>query len=519
MRRMAIPVLAAAVLTGTALTGTVLTGTVLTGTVLTGTVLTGTALTGTALTGTALTGTALTGTALTGTALTGTALTGTALTGTVLAGTVPTGTVLTGTALAAVQAPAAAAAAGLAAQPTAVKPTLTGKQAQSQAQQPAVPGCTVPTGSRSPGSARPWAEQQLNFADAWQFTNGRGVTVAVVDSGVAAGSVQLGGRLTELTVTGSDARVDCVGHGTGVAGLIAAADEQNLGNPFFGVAPGADILSVKITDSDAAQGVQAASLAAGIRAAVASGAGVINVSVQTPDTPELRNAIMDAKQHNAVVVAAAGNDAAGQAPGPFFPAEYSADQANFPNVVSVGAIQQDGSLPNFADPNTHVSVVAPGMGVLTIAPDNTFQSQDGTSFAAPFVSGVAALVRASHPALTAAGVVRRIIATADGSTGTQTGAGMVDPLQAVTAVLPGDGQAVTPKPASQASPVAVPRAPSPDRFTRIMIVSVTGGALGAAALVAGGAIVVPAGRRRRWRPGRAAQPPAPEVPAADKWAS
>ncbi len=411
------------------------------------------------------------------------------------------------------------AAPGLAAPAPTVTPKPTSKPTHSQAQQAAAPGCTVPTGNRSPGSARPWAQQQLNFADAWQFTTGRRVTVAVVDSGVAANSLQLGGRLRDLTVTTTDAGVDCVGHGTGVAGIIAAADDQALGNPFVGVAPGANILSIKITDSDAAQGVQATSLAAGIRAAVARGAEIINVSVQTPDTPDLRRAVMDARQHGAVVVAAAGNDVQGQAPGPFFPAEYSADPANFSNVVSVGAIQQDGALPDFADPNTHVSVVAPGKAVLTIAPDNTFQTQDGTSFAAPFVSGVAALVKASHPTLTAAGVVRRIIATADGGTGAETGAGMVDPLQAVTAVLPGEGRAVTPAAAPPPSPVAVPRAPVPDRLTRTLIVSVTGGALGAAALVVVGAVVIPAGRRRRWRPGRVHPPAAPQPSAADEWAS
>jgi hypothetical protein len=72
---------------------------------------------------------------------------------------------------------------------------------------------------------------------------------------------------------------------------------------------------------------------------------------------------------------------------------------------------------------------------------------------------------------------------------------MVDPLQAVTAVLPAAGQPATPMPA--ADPVSVPRPQPPDRFTRMLVVSVTGGALGAAGLVVIGAVVIPAGRRRR----------------------
>lgn len=403
------------------------------------------------------------------------------------------------------------AAAGLAAPPVGA---VVREPAKPQLPPAAAPPCTgEPTGGDSAGSVTPWAQQQLNFTDAWRFSQkGANIKVAVVDSGVSAKSPQLNGRLTETEVTGTSAGLDCVGHGTGVAGIIAAAVQPP--NPFYGVAPAAQILSVKVTDSG--NNVDCRLVAQGIQEAVNQGAQVINVSIQcgvnTAGLGELKNAVTLARNRGVVIVAAAGNDLSNGGKPPFFPADYS---AVFPNVLSVGAVQQDGTLLSVSDTLTHISVAAPGANITTIAPQGTFvgpqtrNAASGTSFAAPFVSGIAALVIASHPALTAAQVVRRIIATADGGTGVGTGAGMVDPLQAVTALLPGEGQAVASSAPLPPSPVAVPRAPAPDRLTRIVIVSVTGGSLAAAVLVVAGALVIPAGRRRGWRPG-----PPPQEKAA-----
>lgn len=422
--------------------------------------------------------------------------------------------VLTGVLTVAVWSPRSASAAS-------PRPSHSAKPPEPQPPRAAPPRCVPPTGRPSPGNLRPWAAQLLNFDSAWLFDHaGRGVTVAVVDSGVSAGSPQLAGRLVEpeRALTPTDPAVDCVGHGTGVAGIIAAADQRRRGNPFFGVAPDARILSIKITDSGGANGVDANLLAGGILEAADAGAQIINVSSQLPaGTAALRGALAEAARRQAVVVMAAGNDDQPGQDGPYFPAEYSADQAHFPNVLSVGAIQPDGTLPSFADPKTYVSVVAPGTGVLTLAPDGTYQAVDGTSYAAPFVSGVAALVRAAHPRLTAAEVVNRIVATADGGTVQGTGAGLVDPLQAVTAVLPGEGTAVSPALAPSPSKVSVPLPPRPDRFGRVLVYAITGGALAAAALVVAGGVIIPAGRRRGWKPGRARPAPSPEPAAAEDW--
>jgi membrane-anchored mycosin MYCP len=349
----------------------------------------------------------------------------------------------------------------------------------------------------------PWAQQALDTAGAWTVTHGQGVTVAVVDSGVDF-SPQLAGRVSAIDLTGQGPR-DCVGHGTAVASLIAATDARARRIPFYGVAPAARILSVKVNTGET--GVSRL-LAQGIRDAATAGAQVINVSVQTAaSTPALRTAVAFALRRDTVVVAAAGNDNPGSGSGPYYPASY-------PGVLSVGAVDHSGTLTTYTDRKTRVSVTAPGSNIASAWPGGYNPASQGTSFAAAFVSGVAALVRAAYPRLTAAQVVHRIEATADGSAGAHTGAGMVNPVQAVTAVLP--EPAVSPAAAPQ--PVAIPRPARPNPFTRALALSITGGALAVAILVAAAAYVIPRGRRRHWRPAgqtrpagrtRAGGPPAP----------
>jgi type VII secretion-associated serine protease mycosin len=348
------------------------------------------------------------------------------------------------------------------------------------------PGCPPQLGVRKlPGE--PWAQQALDMAGAWTVTQGQGVTVAVVDSGVDF-SPQLAGRVSAIDLTGQGPR-DCVGHGTAVASLISATDARARGIPFYGVAPAARILSVKVNTGETGF---SRLLAQGIRDAAAAGAQVINVSVQTAaGSPALRAAVAFALRRDAVVVAAAGNDNPGSGTGPYYPASY-------PGVLSVGAVDQSGTLTTYTDRKTTVSVTAPGSNIASAWPGGYNPASQGTSFAAAFVSGVAALVRAAYPRLTAAQVVRRIEAAADGPAGARTGAGMVNPVQAVTAVLPEPAAS----PAAAARPVAIARPARPDPVTRTLALAITGGALAAAILVAAAAFVVPRGRRRHWRPAR-----------------
>jgi membrane-anchored mycosin MYCP len=337
----------------------------------------------------------------------------------------------------------------------------------------------------------PWAQQALDFTSAWPLTEGQGVTVAVVDSGVDYTS-QLQGRVTAHDFTGTGL-ADCVGHGTAIAAIIAASDQQGQGNSFEGVAPEARILSVKVNDQETGT---AATLAQGIRYAATLKAGVINVSVTTRNVPELASAVAFAIRQGSVIVASGGNDAEGEnCFGRCYPASY-------PGVLSVGAVASDGSLGPFSNPDSNVAVTAPGVNVTSAYPGSGFQVNDlnGTSYATAFVSGVAALVRARFPHLSVAAVVRRIELTANGNTGPGTGDGLVNPLQAVTAILP-PAAAQSPPPAARPQTVSVDRAPRPDRAVIDTALGATAAALGAAAAVALAAVVVSYGRRRHWRIG------------------
>ncbi len=364
-----------------------------------------------------------------------------------------------------------------------------------------VPVATLPTPTQNcnPGppqasrvTQEPWAQQALDFSNVWPLTKGQRVTVAVVDSGVDF-SRQFRGRVRAVNLTRT-ALGDCLGHGTEVAAIIAASDIQRQGVPFEGVAPDARILSVKVTNVESGTHFQ---VAQGIRYAVSRRARVINVSITSPNTSELRRAVEFALDHNVVIVASGGNDGPGTGTGPFYPASY-------PGVLSVGAVDSTGEIATFSDPKSHVAVTAPGVDITSAFPGGYEQDNlYGTSYATAFVSGVAALVRSRYPKLHARQVVARIEATADGGTGPGTGNGLVNPVEAVTAIL-GDGSAQSPSPLARA-PVPVSGALPPDRTARSAL-GVAGGSLGVAALVALGAVVCREGRRRRWRAQRAGDP-------------
>jgi type VII secretion-associated serine protease mycosin len=346
--------------------------------------------------------------------------------------------------------------------------------------------------------AEPWAQRRLDLDRVWAVTRGRDITVAVIDTGVDTAHPQLKGRVTAVDLTKSTPD-DCHGHGTAVSGIIAASDMRTGNVPFTGVAPESRILSIKYT-GEQSDDKGTAVLADGIRRAAERGAKVINVSVRSDDTAELRDAVKFAQSRDVVVVAAVGNvkkDDKGSE-GPAFPASY-------PGVISVAAVDESGKPAEFSNTTTPVSVSAPGKGVASLAAGGGYWGAlDGTSFATPFVSGVAALVRSYHTDLTYQQVKHRIEVTAGGASGVGTGRGMVDPLNAVTSVLPEEGPAGQASPPAAAAPIELAARAEADTRTRAIALTVTIGALVAGALVAAGGVVIPLGRRRGWRPGRPA---------------
>jgi subtilisin family serine protease len=169
-------------------------------------------------------------------------------------------------------------------------------------------------------------------------------------------------------------------------------------------------------------------------------------------------------------------------------------------VLSVGAVDQNNGRASFSDTKSTVQVTAPGADITSTYPGtngNAHSQVQGTSFAAPFVSGLAALVWARYPYLSAQQVVQRIEDTADGPAGLGTGHGLINPVQAITAVQPFGAPSAPP---AKAQAVRIDRTPN-HASEKIVVLSLTGGSLVVVLLVAAAAVIIPAGRRRRWQPG------------------
>ncbi|MEV5325744.1 type VII secretion-associated serine protease mycosin [Nonomuraea fastidiosa] len=352
--------------------------------------------------------------------------------------------------------------------------------------------CNPPRGTVEVGES--WAQKRLDPKRVWSLSTGANVTVAVIDTGVDLTHPQL--RLAGKADLVGSGYNDCVGHGTAVAGIIGA--QYVRGVLFHGMAPGVRLLSYKFTDSETDGKTEL--LIKGIKAAADQGAKVINVSSKTLDHPALEAAVRYALAKDAVIVAAAGNVSRRDGtPSPAYPASYD-------GVLAVGAAGPDGALSEFSNKETPVSVLGPGQNLVSTWPGRSyFKGLDGTSYAAPYVAGVVALVRARYPTLDQAQVRRRIIATADGATGAGKGAGMVNPMQAVSAVLPFEPEnapVVAPPPPSPLPSSAVTKAAPVDHKAIELAVVIAVCAVGLALLVLALRVVVPMGRRRGWRPGR-----------------
>jgi type VII secretion-associated serine protease mycosin len=322
-----------------------------------------------------------------------------------------------------------------------------------------VAGCAAVVIAALPSAPAAWADgprdaqwhlRFLRVPTALSYSRGGGVVVGLVDSGVAARHPDLAGNVlpgTDLDGGGGDGRVDDEGHGTGMAGLIAAHGRGERGA--LGIAPEARILPVRTARfalhvlGREAQGVDWA---------VRHGARVICLAFTANDTAELRRAVAGALAADVVVVAAAGNRPELLEVG--YPAAY-------PGVVAVAGVDRTGEHAPVSVTGAQVVLSAPATGILSTAPDGGYRSGTGTSDAAAIVAGVAALVRARFPQLSAPEVVHRLTATAvdKGVPGrdAEYGYGIVDPVAALAAaVAPLDGSAEPP--AGSASPAGVPRA-------------------------------------------------------------
>lgn len=284
-------------------------------------------------------------------------------------------------------------------------------------------GCTDPN-TRIPQS--PPALTTLQSSLSWTINRGEGVVVAVVDSGVAASNPHLDGVLaggTDLVDdgTGNSGYADANGHGTAIAGQIAA--QAIPGSGVRGLAPEARILSVRVfanTDDQtvaAGRGPSITRLAAGIRYAADADAQIINVSLSTAiDDPALRAATEYATERGSLIVASTGNRDTSlaldkdQQDGVRYPAGY-------PGVIGVSATGTNGVVTDSSIHGSHVALSAPGQDVLTAASsggDCVYAGEKpATSFATGYVSAAAALVASAYPEETPAQWAYRLTAAAN----------------------------------------------------------------------------------------------------------
>jgi type VII secretion-associated serine protease mycosin len=349
----------------------------------------------------------------------------------------------------------------------------------------------VPSAAASPAVAAPadavrdsqlWVLDMLDVPVAWNTSKGAGVTVAVIDSGVdtgisdLAGSVTTGPDVTGLrTPTSSPHWGE---HGTWMASIIAGRGHDGGADGIIGVAPEARILSIRVIpdkddpgyrsyDSHPEQAIQQ-SLAQGIRDAVNDGATVISMSIgYSAPSGAVRAALQYAHQHGVVLVASSGNSGHdderhhhGIAP-ESFPADY-------PGVISVGALNSDGTAAGFSSNNLSVQVAAPGVRVPAQGRDSLYWTVDGTSPACALVAGVAALIKSQYRQISPALVTEALTTTArndpSGGYNERTGFGAVDAAAALRAAakLMAANQAasqVSPSAHFGGGPAAVPAPP------------------------------------------------------------
>jgi type VII secretion-associated serine protease mycosin len=252
--------------------------------------------------------------------------------------------------------------------------------------------------------AQQWGIFAIGADRVWSTTTGAGVIVAVVDSGSGphpdlADNLLLGRSIFGLVESQDGTDIDASGHGSHVAGIIAAAANNGIGGS--GVAPNAKILPIKVLDQ-AGQG-DARDVAAGVRYAADNGAKVINLSLGgATESSSLTQAIAYANDKGALVVAAAGNG--GAADKPKWPASLDL-------TLAVTAVDQSNGATSFDQRGDYIDIAAPGANVVSTAKGD-YVTLSGTSMAAGFVAGAAALLFAAEPRVTNAQVRDILLRTA-----------------------------------------------------------------------------------------------------------
>jgi serine protease len=330
----------------------------------------------------------------------------------------------------------------------------------------------LPTVAWASPRAEQWGLDRIRAPEAWEGTRGAGIVVAVLDTGVHLRHPDLAPRLLRdgsgqvvgLDLVDGGPPHDEHGHGTLVAGVIAAATDRGVGGAgVSGVAPEARLMPIRVLDERGNGGIS--DVDRGIRWAVDHGAHVVNLSLETA-TPlpgdllasGLDDAVRYAWDRGVVVVAAAGNSGT-----PF------TDYRSSTPVLLVGATDRDDRRASFSDGGRSDMVMAPGVDIVSTAcrgacgpdADAGYGRASGTSFAAPHVAGAIAVLRSAG--MTPSEAVAELRATAvpvSGGTLVRTGHGRID-LAAAAGASTAAPARPDPAPTASASPVPTPSSPPP----------------------------------------------------------
>ncbi|MFF5763547.1 type VII secretion-associated serine protease mycosin [Streptomyces tanashiensis] len=375
--------------------------------------------------------------------------------------------------------------------------------------------------------AQQWHLDAMGAEEIWQLSTGKGVTVAVIDSGVDKSNPDLRGQVLEgkdlATDESGDQFTDYTGHGTGMAGLIAGTGDRDGGTGAFGLAPGAKILPIRVSGLDAGGGSMADSDAEfnrvvppAIKYAADSGAKVINVSLGAgAGSQALTDAVKYALDKGSLIFASTGNtaDKGNQV-------EYPAAT---PGVVGIGAVDDKAKHVSTSQYGSQVDMVAPGKDMVHACGGGTGMCKStGTSDATALASAAAALLWSKHPDWTNNQVLKVMLDTAAKPKGGESrsdyiGFGAIRPLRTLktpgdpgpgdvrpiddltetataTPTSSGDQPSADPGPVeSSATPAPTPQASQEDAGNTGLWIGL---GIGAAVLV-GAAIAVPVLRSRR----------------------
>ncbi|WP_236718498.1 S8 family serine peptidase [Actinoplanes sp. TFC3] len=274
-----------------------------------------------------------------------------------------------------------------------------------------------------------WYWDDLKVSEAQQVSTGKGVTVALIDSGVdrthpdLKGVVLPGQSMVDHQPLNN---FDSKDHGTGIAGLIAGQGHGSGGDSGVrGIAPDAKILPITPVNNPTL-------VAQGIDWAVEQGAKVINMSFEVAASDALHEAIRKARAAGVTLVASSGNEAK-EGNEPQYPGAYD-------EVITVGSLGKDGKIDSTSVHNRHVDIAAPGVDLPGASSEENYVSITGTSCAAGLVSAAAALIYAKYPGITANQVEARLLGTAtdrgDKGRDDYYGAGALNLLDALTGPQP-----------------------------------------------------------------------------------